>query len=54
MYLGQIVKGVLILAVGLAVGMVVWPAVALVTIWAMYDAYKTAKKINQSMRKNIA
>jgi TM2 domain-containing membrane protein YozV len=50
MYLGQIVKGVLILAVGVALGMIVWPATALVIIWAMYDAYKTAKK-NESRDK---
>ncbi len=54
MYLGQIAKGALILAVGIAVGMIVWPATALVAIWAMYDAYKIAKKMNQSMRKNLA
>lgn len=54
MYLGHTAKGVLMLAVGIAVGMIVWPATALVTIWAMYDAYKIAKKMNQSMRKNLA
>jgi TM2 domain-containing membrane protein YozV len=54
MYLGQIAKGVLILAVGVALGMIVWPATALVVIWAMYDAYKTAKKMDQATRKRLA
>lgn len=53
-YLGQIAKGVLILAVGVALGMIVWPATALVAVWAMYDAYKTAKKMNQAVRKRVA
>jgi TM2 domain-containing membrane protein YozV len=44
MYLGQVVKGLLILAVGVALGLIVWPATVLVMIWAMYDAYRTAKK----------
>ena len=48
MYLGQVTKGLLILAVGVALGMMVWPATALAVIWAMYDAYKTAKKMNRA------
>ena len=48
MYLGQITKGLLILAVGIALGLIVWPATVLVAIWAMYDAYKTAKKMNRA------
>ncbi len=43
-YLGQTTKGLLILAVGVVLGMIVWPATVLVAVWAMYDAYKTAKK----------
>ena len=43
-YLGQVTKGLLILAVGVALGLIVWPATVLVAVWAMYDAYKTAKK----------
>jgi hypothetical protein len=54
MYLGQVAKGLLILAVGVALGMIVWPATALVVIWAMYDAYKTAKKMNLAGRKTLA
>jgi hypothetical protein len=34
--------------------MIVWPATALVVIWAMYDAYKTAKKMDQATRKRLA
>jgi len=52
-YLGQVVKGLLILAVGIALGMIVWPATALVVVWAMYDAYKTAKKMNHAVRKPV-
>jgi len=47
MYLGQIGKGILILAVGLALGLVTPVATALVAVWAMYDAYKTAKNMGQ-------
>jgi Na+/melibiose symporter-like transporter len=54
MYLNQVAKGVLILAVGIALGMIVWPATVLVAIWAMYDAYKTAKKMNRAVRKKVA
>ncbi len=48
MYLGHVTKGLLILAVGMAVGMIIWPATIPVAVWAMYDAYKTAKKMNQA------
>ncbi len=54
MYLGQVAKGLLILVVGIVLGMIVWPATALVAIWAMYDAYKTAQKMNQAARKRVA
>lgn len=53
-YLGQIAKGLLILAVGVALGMIIWPATILVAIWAMYDAYKTAKKMNPPAGKRAA
>ena len=49
-YLGQIAKGLLVFAVGLALGMFIWPATALVAIWAMYDAYKTAQRMNRTAR----
>jgi TM2 domain-containing membrane protein YozV len=49
MYLGQVAKGLLILAVGIALGMIVWPATILVAVWAIYDAYKTAQKINRAV-----
>ena len=54
MYLNQVAKGVLILVVGVALGMIVWPATALVAVWAMYDAYKTAEKMNHAARKPVA
>ena len=52
-YLGRVAKGLLILAVGVALGMIVWPATALVVIWAMYDAYKTAKKMESARKKVV-
>ena len=48
MYIGQVAKGLLILVVGMAVGMIIWPATILVAVWAMYDAYKTAEKMNRA------
>ena len=53
-YLGRVAKGLVILAVGIVLGMILWPAAALVVVWAMYDAYKTAQKINRSARKTLA
>ena len=53
-YLGQTGKGVLILAIGIVLGMFVWIAVVPLIIWAMYDAYKTAKKMNLAWRKTLA
>ncbi|NQT03214.1 MAG: hypothetical protein HQ580_14395 [Planctomycetes bacterium] len=49
MYLGKIAKGILILVLGVGTGMVVWPVSVLIIIWAMYDAYKNAKKVNQAV-----
>jgi len=51
-YLGQVVKGVLILAIGILLGMFVWIAAIPLIIWAMYDAYNTARKMNQSTRNS--
>ncbi len=53
-YLGQTGKGILIFAIGIVLGMFVWIAAVPLIIWAMYDAYKTAKKMNQSARKTLA
>lgn len=53
MYLGKIVKGILILVLGVGTGMIVWPVSILIIIWAMYDAYKSAKKENQAIRTSI-
>ncbi|MHC4071672.1 MAG: hypothetical protein ACYSWW_03910 [Planctomycetota bacterium] len=49
-YLRQIAKGLLIFVVGLGLGMFIWPATILVVIWAMYDAYKTARRMNHAAR----
>ena len=54
MYLGQVAKGLLILAVGIALGMFAWPATAVVAVWAMYDAYKIAKEMGQPVRRSRA
>ncbi|MBW7990953.1 MAG: hypothetical protein FVQ84_13185 [Planctomycetes bacterium] len=51
MYLGQITKGILVLVLGVAAGMIVWPLSALIIVWAMYDAYQTAKKLNLAVKK---
>ena len=53
-YLGQTGKGILIFAIGIVLGMFVWVAAIPLIIWAMYDANKTAKKMNQSARKPLA
>jgi len=53
-YLGQIRKGVLILAIGILLGMFIWIAVIPLIIWAMFDAYNTAKKMDQSEEKTLA
>lgn len=53
-YLGQIGKGVLILAIGIVLGMFAWIAVIPLVIWAMFDAYNAAKTMNQSASKTAA
>ena len=55
MYLNQVAKGLVILAIGVALWLTTW-GIALIplVIWAMYDAYKTAKKMNRSARKPLA
>ncbi len=53
MYLGRIAKGMLILFLGVGSGMVIWPLSILIIIWAMYDAYKSAKKQNQAVRTSV-
>lgn len=48
-YLGRTGKGLLILALGIVLGIFTWGiATILLIIWAMFDAYNTAKKINQT------
>jgi TM2 domain-containing membrane protein YozV len=53
-YQGQIGKGVLILAIGILIWMFIWPAAIPLIIWAMFDAYNTAKKMNQTVSKAAA
>ncbi|MCP4256430.1 MAG: hypothetical protein GY774_02760 [Planctomycetes bacterium] len=53
MYLGRIAKGMLILFLGVGSGMIIWPLSILIIIWAMYDAYKSAKKQNQAVRTSV-
>lgn len=54
MYLGRTGKGLLILASGIVLGMIAWPVTVLLAVWAMFDAYGTAKKMNQSADKTLA
>ena len=50
-YLGQIWKGVIIFAIGIVLAMFI-PIVAVpLVIWAMFDAYSTAKKMDQPEKK---
>lgn len=53
-YLGQTGKGLLILAIGILLWMFIWPAAIPLVIWAMFDAYNTAKKMNQTVSKTAA
>jgi TM2 domain-containing membrane protein YozV len=53
MYLGKITKGILILVLGIGTGMTVWPVSILIIIWAMYDAYKSAQKMNHAVRTRV-
>ena len=54
MYLGQIGKGLAILVSGIVLAMIAWPATVLLAVWAMFDAYGAAKKMNQSAGKTPA
>ena len=48
MYVGQLGKGILILALGIAFWMVSFGILNIpLVLWAMYDVYGTAKKLNQ-------
>jgi len=53
-YLGQVVKGLVILAIAMGLGILTHGIGTIPVIaWAMYDAYKTAKKNNRSLRKPL-
>lgn len=57
-YNGEVVKGVIIIAVqvvnvllmGLIVGFITWPAV---WIWSIYDAYQVAKRVNNEAAQQV-
>jgi len=50
-YLNKIVKGVLILLLAIVLWMSSWGMANIpLIIWAMYDAYSTAKKMNKSKK----
>lgn len=53
-YLGQIWKGVIIFAIGIVLAMFVWIAAVPLVIWAMFDAYSTAKRMYQPEKKTPA
>ena len=46
MYVGQLVKGILVLAIGIVLWMVSFGILNIpLVLWAMYDAYGAAKRI---------
>ena len=51
MYVGQLVKGILVLTLGIVFWMVSFGILNIpLVLWAMYDVYSTAKKMNQPAR----
>jgi TM2 domain-containing membrane protein YozV len=55
MYLGQIGKGLVIMVLAIGLGLFTWGiAAVLVIIWAMFDAYSIAKRMDQSAREIVA
>ncbi len=54
-YLGRIGKGLVIMVLGIVLGIFTWGiAYVLLVIWAMSDAYRLAKKMNQPEKKPLA
>ena len=52
MYLGQLTKGILILALGIVFWMVSFGILNIpLILWAMYDVYRAAKKSNLPARQ---
>ena len=50
-YNGQIFKGLILIGIQLINGLLMWVLIGFITaplfwIWGMYDAYKTAERIN--------
>ncbi len=55
MYLGQVAKGIVIMALGVVLGVPTMGILAVpLVIWAMYDAHRIAKKMNQAETKPLA
>lgn len=53
-YVGQTRKGLLILALGIVLGVFTWGiAYVVLCVWAMFDAYGAAKKMNRRERKAL-
>ena len=54
MYLGQLVKGLVILAIGVVLGFFTF-GVGLIPLvaWAMFDSYRAAKRMNPPARKPV-
>lgn len=52
-YLGRTGKGLVIMALGITLGMFIWVATVPLIIWAMFDAYSTARQINLPVRKAV-
>ena len=49
-YVGKLAKGILVLAIGIALWMVSFGILNIpLVLWAMYDVYVTAKNLNRSV-----
>ena len=52
MYVGKLTKGILVLALGIVFWMVSFGILNIpLVLWAMYDVYGTAKKMNRPARQ---
>lgn len=50
-YVGQLAKGILILALGIAFWVVSWGILNIpLVLWAMYDVYGAAKRVNDPQK----
>ena len=55
MYLGRVIKGLVILVIGVVLGLFTY-GIGLVAVmaWSMYDAWKTASRTNESAARAAA